>query len=330
MLACVLGLTLAALDGWAQRPAHGAPTVMFPAGSRPAGYKLGLLALACWMGGPWSDAEAVPQDRWPALDQQRCDDLVTTVYGRVDKDRLERIRAGEERAVHDLVAKIRSTAPREAADRTGKLFADVAAAAHEGMIARRAADRVKIDYDAEAPEAKLTDDQRRAAKELGAHAALDRLLITTDPAAGDRRAIGQLLATDRMEIARGLPKQLKFYAVGAPFNRLFDAAPPPATLRPTAPPTPGAWLAYLTEVAGHAGHAAPTPVAGERKSDIEHAAWAGVMGGFQDRLRKSAGALPADAVPELSRVLEATAARLESERATAAHVVQARSAMARP
>jgi hypothetical protein len=52
------------------------------------------------------------------------------------------------------------------------------------------------------------------------------------------------------------------------------------------------------------------------------------MGGFEDRLRKSSTELPADAVPELSRVLDATAARLASERGAAAHVVQARAAAA--
>ena len=329
LLALTFGASLGAAQNWSQRSAHSAAAAaIFPAGSRPAGYKLGLLALSCWLGGPWSDAEAAPKERWPALDEQRCNDLVATVYGKPDRARFEQIREAEAGAVGDLVAKIRATAPKDGAARTAKLFSDVAAAAHEGMLARRSADRVKIDYDAEAAEAKLTDNQKRAAKDLGAHVALDRLLVVTDPKGADRRAIGQLMAMDRMEIARGLPKQLKFYAVGAPFNRVFDAPPPPLTLKPTTLPTPGAWLAYLTDAASKAGHAPPAAIVGERKSDLEHAAWAGVMGGFEDRLRKSSTELPADAVPELSHVLDATAARLASERAAAAHVVQARAVAA--
>jgi len=286
------------------------------------GYKLGLLATACWMGGVWSDAEGVPPDRWASRDEQRCRDLVTTVYGRFDQARYQQIRENEERTVGDLLAKIRATEPAASRERTVALFRDVAAAAHEGMLARRAADRVKIDYDADAVEAKLTDDQRTAAKTLSEHRALERLLVAPDPTATDRRVLALLLAMDRMEMARGLPKQLKFYAVGHVLTAVFSVAPPPSdALKPTVSPRPGTWLAYLTDVAGRAGYPAPENPSLTHKMR-ETLAWTGVGHGFADRLRQQAGALPVAAVPELSRVATSVAARLESERATAEAVTK--------
>jgi hypothetical protein len=292
------------------------PTV-FPAGIRPTGYKLGLLATACWMGSPWSDAEAAPPAEWGARDEQRCRDLVVSVYGRFDQARYEQLRANEAKSVDDLLAKIRATEPPVSRERTVALFRDVAAASHEGMLARRAADRVKIDYDAQAVEAKLTADERTAAKGLSEHAALERLLVTPEPGTADRRVIGLLLALDRMEIARGLPKQLKLYAVGHVLTTLFASAPPPATaLDPAATPRPGTWLAYLSGVAAKAGHAGSDSPASPPKVR-ETLAWTGVGVGFADLLRREAPNLPNASVPELSRIAAAVATRLEGQRTTA-------------
>ena len=185
------------------------------------------------------------------------------------------------------------------------------------MLARRAADRVKIDYDADAPEAKLTGDQRAAAGALAEHGALDQLLMAADPASADRRVLGLLFALDRMEIARGLPKQLKFYAVGHIFTTTFDAEPPPATaLNPNATPQPGTWLTYLTDVALLAGHRVPEGRAITNKV-WETLAWTGIGRGFADQLRREAASLPDAAIPELTHVTASVAARLDSERSTA-------------
>jgi hypothetical protein len=320
----VLGLGLfAILNAEGARAASPPSDAIFPSGSRPTGYKLGLLATACWMGGVWSDAEGAPPAAWHDRDDQRCRDLVVTMYGQVDQARYEQIRATEDRAVGDLLAKIRATEPAASRERTVALFRDLAAAMHEGMLARRAADRVKIDYDADAVEAKLNDDQRTAAKMLGAHKALERLLVVTDPNAGDRRVLGLLLAMDRMEMARGLPKQLKFYAMGHVLTTIFDVAPPPAeTLKPTANPRPGAWLTYLTAVAARVGYPAADAPSLTHKMR-ETLAWTGVGRAFADRLRQRAAGMPNVAVPELSRVASAVAARLESERATAEATLRA-------
>ncbi len=317
-LALVIGLSFSALQTWSQRnTALAAGVAIFPTGIRPTGYKLGLLAAACSMGGVWSDAEGLPPADWRTRDDQRCKDLVVSVYGRFDSARYEQLRAGDEQAVSDLLAKIRATEPLTTRDRTVTLFRDVSAAMHEGMLARRASDRVKVDYDADAVEAKLTDDERTAAKALSQHDALDRLLVSTDATATDRRVLGLLAAMDRMEMARGLPKQLKFYALGHILTTVFDVAPPsPDALKPTATPRPGTWLAYLSGVATRAGHPASDSPALTHKMR-ETLAWSGVGQGFADRLRHQVTALPDSAVPELSRIATEVATRLETERATA-------------
>jgi hypothetical protein len=316
--ALIIGMTCAATHGFNIARAAGTPSdAIFPPGARPAGYKLGLLATACWMGGVWSDAEGVAPGAWRERDDQRCRDLVMTVYGQPSQARYEQLRENEARAVDDLLAKIAAGEPAPSSTRTVALFRDVAAAAHEGMLARRAADRVKVDYDANAVEAKLTDDQRRAAAALAEHRALDKLLIASDRAASDRRALGVLLALDRMEMARGLPKQLKFFALGHVLTTVFDVPPPPAdALKPNANPRPGTWLSYISGVAARLGAAPPSDSAATNKTR-ETLAWTGVGRAFADRLRREAAQLPGPAVPELSRVAGAVATRLESERATA-------------
>ena len=317
-VALAIGLSFSALQTWSQRNmVRAADVAMFPAGSRPTGYKLGLLATACWTGGVWSDAEGVSPADWRNRDDQRCRDLVASVYGRFDSSRYEQLRAGDAQAVSDLLAKVRATEPQPSREPTVALFRDVAAAMHEGMLARRASDRVKVDYDADAVEAKLTDDERTAAKELSQHTALDHLLITSDVTATDRRVLGLLAAMDRMEMARGLPKQLKFYALGHVLTTVFDVAAPPAgALKPTATPPPGTWLAYLSGVASRAGYPASDSPALTHKMR-ETLAWTGVGHGFADRLRRQVAGLPNAAVPELSRMATEVATRLENERASA-------------
>ena len=138
-LALIIGLLFSAWQTWTQRNvAEAAGVAIFPPGAQPVGYKLGLLAAACSMGGVWSDAEGVPPPDWRTRDDQRCRDLVSSVYGRFDTARYEQLRAGDAQAVSDLLAKIRATEPPATRDRTVALFRDVAAAMHEGMLARRA------------------------------------------------------------------------------------------------------------------------------------------------------------------------------------------------
>jgi len=323
-----LALALCLLTGMALSTRHrdgarAAGVALFPPGGRPVGYKLGVLATACWMGGVWSDAEGVPPADWRARDDQRCHDLVTSVYGRFDQIRYEKLRATEAEAVRDLLAKVRATEPATTRDGTTTLFRYTAAAVHETMLARRAADRVKIDYDSDAVEARLTDDQRAAARALDAQGALEPLLVNTDSIAADRHVLGLLLALDRMEMARGLPKQLKLHALGPVFTQVFGIAlPPQAALRLDAAPRPGAWLAYLSGAAERAGYPVPVNPALSPKSR-ETLAWTGVGRGFAEQLDRYVSQLPAGAVPELARVGREVVARLQSQRNVAEQMTRA-------
>lgn len=311
----VAGMALGAGNRGTAHAAAGAE--LFPPGSRPVGYKLGVLATACWMGGIWSDAEGIPPAAWPAHDDQRCHDLVASVYGRPDQVRYEQLRATESEAVQDLLAKIRATEPAPTREATTALFRSTAAAVRETMLARRAADRVKIDYDSDAVEAKLTNDQRTAAQALDAQGALEPLLVAPESSAADRRVIGLLLALDRMDMARGLPKALKLHALGRVLTQVFGIAPPPAaSLRLDAVPRPGVWLAYLSGAAERAGYPVPANPALSPKSR-ETLAWTGVGRGFAEQIGRAVGQLPVGAVPELARVARAVTARLESERTVA-------------
>src|SRR5579872_7599619 len=103
-IAVVVGLTVSTIQpGRSSGAALAGGDSIFPPGSRVDGYKLGLLATACWMGGVWSDSEGAHPATWRDRDDQRCRDLVLSVWGRFDQARYEQIRAMEDRAVDDLL-----------------------------------------------------------------------------------------------------------------------------------------------------------------------------------------------------------------------------------
>jgi hypothetical protein len=163
----------------------------------------------------------------------------------------------------------------------------VADAARETIHARRAADVVKDDVRDPPPPETSRDDKRAAAAWLRQKGALGALLrLDAGPYAADARAIAMLFALDRMEIARGLPKHLKIYAVGAALGDVFGVAPPAVSEDAPAPIRTGLWLAYLTDVATAAGHA--VPVDARDPQNREPLAWTGVLEGFADELRKDA------------------------------------------
>lgn len=224
------------------------------AGTKPAvppgqdGYDLALAATACWFGGVWSDAKNVPAAEVKEADDKRCAAVVRRIYGSEDHTRWEQLRALEVQAVEDLVVKVGGLAaanPAEAPHRDAltKLVRLVAAAQREGMYARRAADRVKLDIAKTREPGNLSPDEVAAAPALQAHEALQKLLaFDVAPYAHDGRAIGVMLAMDRMEIARGLPKHLKVYAVSGAYALLFAVKPPIVPSDATKPLQGGQWL----------------------------------------------------------------------------------------
>ena len=165
------------------------------------------------------------------------------------------------------------------------LFPAIADAQRETMLARRAADRVKMDEPGGARDANLSQDERDALPQLGASAATIKLMnLDAGSLSAEARAIGILCAADRMEIARGLPKHLKIVAVGGVYQSLFGVDPPALPADATKPLRGGAWLTYISKAASAAGHAVPARALSTLEFQ-ELLAWGGTLEGFADQLR---------------------------------------------
>jgi hypothetical protein len=273
---------------------HGGATALNDAHS-DKGDAVVVRAASCWLGGIWSDALGEKKLAWSdtrtAGIAQRCKDVL-------DDPGMSQI---SPRAV-DLIARKLDHQPERV------LLHTVAEASRENLHARRAANRVKVDYaDDTTTPSERRSDKIFAAPQLRKSDALLALLNDTGPYAADARAIGLLLAVDRVEIARGLPKHLKIEVLAAPCHEVFGVDAPSLAHDDTAPVPSGTWLSYLSIAANAAGHAVP-----DVKIDVTHReplAWNGLLDGFADKLR----VLEPHAHPQLGHVLTAVADRLDDQ-----------------
>jgi hypothetical protein len=271
-----------------------------------------LAATACWMGGFWSDALGEPEPERLAGDHRRCEDLMRDA-NLPAKATYYPLRAIERGTVDDLADKVRAVAAQDAADASRApelvtLLTSIADACREAMHARRAADKVKENIEANAPLDVKTADKVAAAPVLREASALHALLYLDGPFADEARAIGLLVAIDRVEIARGLPKHLKVYAVEGVFADLFDLAPPALSGEAAAPIRSGTWLAYLGEASSRAGY--PIPASARDPQEREPLAWNGMLQGLADQLR----AIPAPkASSPLGAVVRGVTARIDRQ-----------------
>ena len=281
--------------------------------SESGAHALFIEAASCWLGGVWGDALGQQGAMKQAASESRCRDVERRVWATEDKTHYEQLRALEMNAVADVVAKVDETAKADGVDEAMgnalvRLTAAVADEQKELMLARRAADRVKRDLDRE-PD-KLSADEVDAVGQLRAHAKLQALLdFAFPPLANEARAFALLGALDHVELARGLPKHLKLYAVADQFRLFFGVEVPDVPQDATRKLVPGTWLAFLTETARAAGH----PVRSDAKTPRERdaLAWAGMLEGFHDKLKIVADTLaPAT---ELSHVVAVAMHRLEAE-----------------
>lgn len=272
-------------------------------------------ATACWLGGVWSDAKGISDEnaRAEAADR-RCHQFVVNTYGTDDKLRYERVRAVEVAEVAELTQKMLGIARRDSVNASrqqnlARLFDAIADAQRETMHARRAGDRVKKDTD-NAQDYKRTKDEDAAVGPLSESKAFNALLnLDVGDLTPEARAIAILCATDRMEIARGLPKHLKVYAVEGPYMALFGVQPPEVPSRGSQSMRGGEWLAYVTTVANAAGH--PVPPQAKSLTDKELLAWGGSLEGLADKLR--AEALQISEATPLKRASDAVVLRLDNE-----------------
>jgi hypothetical protein len=269
---------------------------------------------ACWCGGTWADALGEQDDVKQAGIESRCHDLERRVWPEAhDKTHYEQLRALETNAVADVIAKVDETAKKDRVDGATRdalvgLTTALADEEREGMLARRAADRVKRDLDRE-PD-KLTADEVAAVAPLRAHEKLDALLkLDAGSLTREAHALGLLRALDRVELARGLPKHLKLYAVADEFHALFGVTVPDVPQDATRKLVPGTWLQFLSQTAAAAGYPVGEKVATPREKDA--LAWAGMLRGFSDRLKPDADAISPST--DLSRVVTVALRRLEAE-----------------
>jgi hypothetical protein len=270
------------------------PPVATSAAPSPAGpgaaHALVLHAAGCWFGGLWSDAEGAAADERRAAAETRCMSLVKRLFGDEDKVKYDQLRLVDGAMVDRIAAEVDKLAASDAEDGPrrevlSRLLRAVAAAQREANEAHSAAEAVKGDLKSAPIEAEaLSKDEAAAVKPLRAHAALQALLsLDAGPLGGEAHALGLLSAMDRMELARGLPKHLKVYAVSDAYQLVFGVAPPQVPADATAKLVPGTWLGYLADVARAAGHAVPAGATLPRER--EPWAWGGVIAGFADKLK---------------------------------------------
>jgi hypothetical protein len=276
-------------------------------------YAYVIQAASCWTGGLWSDALGeTGVERQDGIDR-RCDELMY-MSGALPAGVYYPLRAIDPDLVDDLAKRLEAMAARDPAEaaHTGELvalFRAIAAAARETLQGRRAADEVKDEAHLEYPKGAREHDKRQAGAYLQQSEALASLGRLGGTYAAEARAMYLLEALDRMEIARGLPKHLKIYAVQGGFAGVFGVQPPVLDDDAALPIKTGTWLGYLSAVAAAAGH--PVPASARLPEARQPAAWAGVLEGFADKLRASRSALVRES--SLKTVLGAAAARLTEE-----------------
>jgi hypothetical protein len=289
-----------------------APTAASSATQNEA-HKLVVAAAACWFGGVWSDALGEQDEMKVRGVEARCKEVERRVWGTDDKGHYEELRAIEMKAAADVVAKVDETAKGDGVDGPRrdalvKMAGAVADAQRELMVARRAGERVKRDLDRE-PE-KLTKDEVDAVGPLRAHAKLEALLkLDIGDLTKEAHAFALLGALDRIEMARGLPKHLKLYAVADEFQLIFGVAVPDVPEDATKKLVPGTWLKFLIETAAAAGH----PVSDKAKTPKEKdaLAWGGMLQGFSEKLKVDYAGI--DTTTDLGKVVSVVLHRLEAE-----------------
>ena len=196
-------------------------------------------------------------------------------------------------------------------ERERTLLHEVAAAARENLLARRAANRVKADTaDDTTTPTERRNDKIFAAPQLHKSDALVALMNDGGPYAADARAIALLLAVDRVEIARGLPMHLKIEVLDVPCRTIFGVNAPALPRDDAAPVPSGTWLSYLSVAANAAGHGVPNEASALEPAHREPLAWNGLLDGFADKLRV---VQPHVGESQLGRVMQAVAARLDDQ-----------------
>jgi hypothetical protein len=287
------------------------PTAAAPPGPNAA-YDLTYQAIGCWLGPVWGDAigEAVEQRKANA--DERCLGTVRRVWVNNDNTNVERLRAFEENAITDLVARVdelgKGTLPEKERHDLVSLLRHVAGAQRDNLWARRAADRIRLDESRQQPHQRITDDERKGMDALLKSESL-RALLTLEAGryTADANALGILSAMDRINVASGLPRHVEIFAAEPAFTLLFHTPAPEVAVDPAAPLGPHYWIDYLDKAAANAGHPVASTAAGGADRDL--LGWAGMLDGIADRLAENRAQLSGHLKP----VVEGTVRRLQAE-----------------
>lgn len=286
-------------------------------------HRLAIEATACWMGRLWRDAMREEDATRP---DEHCRTLLDETYGEHDAIRLERLRALDVVEIAELEDRILMVAKTDPLDgprarELRRFLSAVADAQREQMRARRAASRIKKDISGERTPGKRLDDERDAVEPLSEGRDMFALLAySEEPFAAEAHTIGLFCALDRMNMANGLPKHLKVYALERAFAGVFSVSAPAVPSDATVPMKAGSWLAYLSATAIAAGHpVSPNVTALEAR---EMLAWTGVLAGFADRLRAEAAHMSDETALKTAAV--GASRRLDVERREAEAAVLAR------
>jgi hypothetical protein len=272
-----------------------------------------VLAASCWFGGLWGEALGEQDQAKVTGIETRCHELERRVWGGDDKTHYEQLRALEQNAVSDVIARVDEASKNDAVDGPRrdalvKLTTVLADALKETTSARRASDRVKRDLNHE-PD-KLNKDEVDAVFPLRAHQKLESLYkLEVGDLSKEANALAVLCALDRVEMARGLPKHLKLYAVADAFQIAFGVSTPDVPEDGSKKLVPGTWLRFLTDAASAAGHPVPDKAKTPRERDAM--AWAGMLEGFSDKLKGDSDGIAT--TTDLSKVVTTVLHRLESE-----------------
>jgi hypothetical protein len=271
-----------------------------------------MIAASCWFGGLWADALGEEGEMRSKGVEGRCHELEQKVWGTEDKSHYEELRALGKDAAADVIAKVDEIAKNDVVDGPRrdalvKLATAFVEAEREFVMAHRAGDRVKRDLDHE-PE-KLSSDEVDAVISLRAHAKVEKLYkLDAGNLSHEANALAVLCALDRLEVARGLPKHLKFYAVADIFDLLFGVPLPDVPEDVSKKLVPGTWLKFLAATAAEAGHPVSDKVTAPRERDA--LAWAGMLLGFSDKLKVDVDGI--EPATDLGKVVTVVEHRLET------------------
>jgi hypothetical protein len=157
----------------------------------------------------------------------------------------------------------------------------------------------------------LAQDEVAAVAPLRGADGLERLLkLELGPLTADAHVLGLLAALERMQLARGLPRHLKVFALEGPSRVVFGVASPNISADPTQKLQPGVWLNLLLETAKAGGYPVPENL---RPAERNMLAWNGILKAFADRLRQEETHLSQHATVTLRRVLHAVIQRLDED-----------------